>query len=435
MMKSIARVAVGLFLTLASVASVAQATAAISNSPKGLPSPVSDISTTMLNTSSIHLAWSSTGTVITASTIKITSTTPGALRKNESVTLGTPATFYTVTGLTPGASYSFKIASFNSLGKVVEVSSTPTKLVSLPTAPHGLKATPGDGYVVLTWLTPEYTGATKINSYQIQVRALGTSDFSPLSTIKSTSDYNVKVVTSLTNGNTYQFRVFATNVVGQSESSQTVDATPATVPDAPVAFIATPGVEKVTLSWVVPPKITGTKLLGYTLSYRTSTTSTYIVLPEIAADTLTTTVTGLEIGTSYRFVLVANNSAGKSESVIANASPYGQRPPEIELPPAVPTVPSAITSYNVPLITGGFGLWISAPLSDGGSPITGYTVEYKRTQATEWTLLSSGSLNLIYNLTGLAFGDEIQFRVIAINAVGSSTPTLTNPATYVNLGW
>ena len=434
-MKPIASVAVGLFLTLASVASISQATAATPNILKGLPSPVSDITTTMLNNSSIHLAWLSTGTAVTGSTIKITSTTPSASRKNESVTLGTDATFYTVTGLTPGATYSFRIASFNSSGKVVEVISAPTKLVTLPTAPHGLEATPGDGHVVLTWLTPEDTGATRIKSYQIQVRTLGTSDFSPLSTIKSTSDYNAKVVTSLINGNTYQFRIFATNVVGQSVASKIVDATPATVPDAPEAFIATPGVGKVILSWVAPTRITGTKLSSYTIRYRTATTRTYTALPNVSANSLTTTVTGLEIATSYRFVITANNSAGESESAIANASPYAQRPPVIELPPAVPTVPFPISSYNVPLISGGLGLWISAPLSDGGSAIIGYTVEYKRTQATEWTLLSSVSLNLIYNLTGLAFGEEIQFRVTAINAVGSSAPTLTNPATYVNLGW
>jgi titin len=71
------------------------------------------------------------------------------------------------------------------------------------------------------------------------------------------------------------------------------------------------------------------------------------------------------------------------------------------------------------------------PTSDGGSPITGYLVEHRRTGSPHWVraTLTLVSLNEL-SLSGLEPGWRYQFRVIAENYLGKSEPSeLSDPLT------
>src|SRR5207247_654334 len=114
-----------------------------------------------------------------------------------------------------------------------EVNATP---VATPT---GLSATPGNGSVSLSW-SPS-AGATGYRVYR--GTSPGGEGASPVGT-PSGASFND---TGLTNGNTYYYKVDATNPTGASPKSSEVNATLA--PPAPTGLSATAGNGSVSLSW------------------------------------------------------------------------------------------------------------------------------------------------------------------------------------------
>ena len=76
---------------------------------------------------------------------------------------------------------------------------------------------------------------------------------------------------------------------------------------------------------------------------------------------------------------------------------------------------------DIHLITGLHqGLWIYwwAPASDGGSPITGYEVQYRASGTTAWTDAGHSGLAQPAVISGLRFNTAYEARVRAINANG-----------------
>lgn len=60
------------------------------------------------------------------------------------------------------------------------------------------------------------------------------------------------------------------------------------------------------------------------------------------------------------------------------------------------------------------------PNTDGGSPITGYTIETKQTGSTRWTSENKGAVtDTAYKLTGLREGRFYDIRVCAVNEAGA----------------
>ena len=99
---------------------------------------------------------------------------------------------------------------------------------------------------------------------------------------------------------------------------------------------------------------------------------------------------------------------------------------------ASPDKPSAPQNLKVVEVFKDFitVVW-SAPLTDGGSPITGYTVE--KADATRRNFVNAGSTDaatLKFKVGKLSEGKEYLIRVFAENAIGQSDPvTLSDPVT------
>ena len=60
----------------------------------------------------------------------------------------------------------------------------------------------------------------------------------------------------------------------------------------------------------------------------------------------------------------------------------------------------------------------SPPESDGGSKITGYTLEVKQDFSSRWNKIATSVIETSYNVTLLTTGSEYQFRVAAENRAG-----------------
>jgi fibronectin type 3 domain-containing protein len=157
---------------------------------------------------------------------------------------GTPvqATSYTLTGLTNGTTYYFKVAAVNDAEhqgqESAEASATPVSAsasasatvsasqaaaAGAPGAPTGLTATAGNAEVSLSWTAPASDGGSPLASYNVYQ---GTSSGFSATAVTSTTGTSA-TVTGLTNGTTYYFVVTAVGADGKmSGASGEVSAEP-----------------------------------------------------------------------------------------------------------------------------------------------------------------------------------------------------------------
>ena len=137
---------------------------------------------------------------------------------------------HTVTGLSNGTSYTFKVRAVNSAGNSSdsdEVTATP---VAVPPKPV-LLATPRDSSAVFSAWVSSVNGSA-ISGWQYQQKA-GGSDYGAWVDIADTGPSMAHTVTGLSNGTAYTFRVRAVNGIGNSPESDEVTVTPG-VPVKPV---------------------------------------------------------------------------------------------------------------------------------------------------------------------------------------------------------
>ncbi|HWD07672.1 MAG TPA: fibronectin type III domain-containing protein, partial [Actinomycetota bacterium] len=117
-------------------------------------------------------------------------------------------------------------------------------------------------------------------------------------------------------------------------------------------------------------------------------------------------VNGLTNGTSYTFTVTANNGIGASApSARSNAVS----------PAAPPGAPSAVVAVAG---SGSASVSWSPPASNGGSPVTGYTITPAIGEVAQPPTSAGGSATSA-TITGLTNGTAYQFSVTAHNAQGS----------------
>jgi titin len=191
---------------------------------------------------SVSLSWtaptSNGGTAITDYTVQYSfdGTTFTTFSRSAST-----ATSATVTGLTRGTAYTFKVAAVNSLGAgTYSTASSPiTPPVTVPGQVTNVSGTAGDTQVSLSWTAPDNGGAS-ITDYVVQYSTNGGTNWTTFA--DGTSGDATAVVTSLTNGTAYTFRVAAVNSAGTgSYSAASSGVTPrgivsATISSSPSNF-------------------------------------------------------------------------------------------------------------------------------------------------------------------------------------------------------
>ena len=316
------------------------------------------------------------------------------------------ATSCTVTGLTNGTTYYFKVTAVYKVGEGpgAEVEAVPA---TVPGAPTGLAAVPGNGQVTLSWAAPASDGGSPVTGYHVYQGASPGGETGPVSCSPVTA--TSCTVTGLTNGTTYYFKVTAVNRVGEGPGAE-VRAVPVTVPGGPTGLAAVPGNGQVTLSWAAPASDGGSPVTGYDLY--AGTTPDFTGKPPLGKMAGTAvTVTGLANGTIYYFMVTAVNRVGEGPGAEVRAVPV--------------TVPGAPTGLAAVPGNGQVTLSWAAPASDGGSPVTGYII-YKGTSPggeTGTPVNGSPVTATSHTVTGLTNGTTYYFKVVAINAAGLSPPS------------
>lgn len=180
----------------------------------------------------------------------------------------------------------------------------------VPNEPTGVTATPGDQQITLEW-SPGRSNGLAITGYKIEKNS-GSWSTTHSNTASAAGS---KVITGLTNGTAYTFRVKAINKLGESEvtSATSVSAIPRGVPFAPGTLSLAAGSPPTTvigLSWSAPSNNNGNAVSGYSIQKSTDGSSWSSVTADTGNTNTTYTVTGLSDDTQYYFKVAAVNVAG-----------------------------------------------------------------------------------------------------------------------------
>jgi hypothetical protein len=181
---------------------------------------------------------------------------------------------------------------------------------------------------------------------------------------------------------------------------------PAPAPGTPTSVAAIAGQASASVSWTAPSS--GGAPSSYTVTpYIGSAAQTPVTVTGSPPAT-GKTVTGLTAGTAYTFTVKAVNLSGSSPE----SAPSNSVTPTGSVAPSAPTGVSAEADSRSALVS-----W-TAPSSDGGSTITGYTVT-PFVGTTAQTPTTVGGSTTKTRITGLTNGTAYTFRVAATNSAGT----------------
>ena len=325
----------------------------------------------------------------------------------------------TVTGLTNGQSYDFRVSAINSVGSSLPSETISVTPATLSTPPLNPVAISGDTQVSLSWDIPADDGGEDIIDYIIQVSLDNTNWTVYTDGVDSAT---TATVTSLTNGQTYYLRILAENDVGVSVPSDVLNAIPATVPSNPTNLSATAGNTEVSLSWTAPLSTGGSPITDYLVEFSADAGDTWNTFADGTSTATAATVDNLTNGQSYTFRVSTTNSVGtgiSSDSVTSIPATVSTKPLQLSATAGDTTI----------------SLSWSVPLDDGGSPIIDYVIEY-RLPGDTWITFDDGvSTATTVTVTDLINGSLYQFRVYAVNDIGvsnSSNVATARPSTISN---
>jgi len=288
----------------------------------------------------------------------------------------------------------------------------PLVIVAAPEAPSGLVAADEGAKVTLAW-TDNSLNETE---FDIQ-RAADPSFTTELATFKVGAGVTTYADDTVQNGQTYYYRVFASNVAGDttvydqtpdsigfpnkradSAFSNTVVPGVPVAPSSPVMQSAVAGNAQATVDFGAPVFDGGSPITSYTVTSAPGGITAVGTASPI-------TVTGLTNGQAYTFTVTATNAIGTSPP---------SAPSNAVTPATVPDAPTAVTGMagnKQATVT------FTAPAFDGGSPILSYTA----TSSPDGKTATGASTTLTVN--GLTNGQVYTFTVTATNAVGTGPPS------------
>ena len=320
-----------------------------------------------------------------------------------------------LTGLRNGTTYEVQVRAGNSAGDgpwSARATGTPMVPVTAPSAPAPPMLRPGNGQMGVIWSPPSSNGGAAIDDYDLRYRPASGAWTEIRDDVKRT--VTSLLLTSLTNGTTYDVQVRAGNSVGDGPWSESATGTPmasASVPSAPSAPRLTEGDGQMEVRWTPPTDDGGAAIDDYDVQYRPVGGSIWRELPDDVNSTATTDIIrNLTNGTTHEVQVRAENSVGESDW---SESERGT-------PRAAAMAPDA----PVPTLTprdGQLEVRWSAP-EDNGARIFDYDVRYRAVGSGAWaerpdTANSTATTDIIRNLTN---GTTYEVQVRAENSVGES---------------
>jgi titin len=315
------------------------------------------------------------------------------------------ATSATITGLTAGNAYEFRVSAKNLIGNSLPSFSSPV-IETLATAPSISSVTGASEKVTVAWNAPTHLGSGTLTDYEVTAYdAAG----NVAGSCNPASGQRTCEITGLDNGASYTFKVAAITSVGSSaESSASSVVVPAGVPSAPANVVAVTSGSNMTVTFEAPADNGGSAITSYLV-----TSSPAGATCTVGVNATTYTCTGLTAGTNYTYTVKAVNSKGESSASLASTSTTAVAAPSAPL-----NVSAVITAGSTTLSA---TVSFDPPANENGSPVTSYTVTASPGGAT-CTVTAPTTYCDIPVLPDSLY----TFTATATNAVGTSSASTTS---------
>ncbi|WP_051324296.1 DUF4082 domain-containing protein [Candidatus Solirubrobacter pratensis] len=190
---------------------------------------------------------------------------------------------------------------------------------------------------------------------------------------------------------------------------------PAPTPGQVTGVSATAGQGSAHVGWTAPSS--GGPVTSYTITPYIGSTAQDATTINGTPPATSVTIPGLTSGTPYTFVVRASNPSGSGPASAASSA----------VTPTAAVAPGAPTGVTASADTKSATVSWTAPANDGGSPITGYTVT-PYAGATAGTPVQAGASATSARITGLANGTSYTFKVTASNAAGAGAESAASAA-------
>ena len=384
------------------------------------PAPPTGVAITTEGNGELTVGWTAPtengGSDITGYKVQWKSGTQSFGTARSTLTADGAATSYTIPSLTNGTEYTVRVLAVNSVGDS-DASNTDTGTPSTtPSAPTNVLAS-GNAELTVTWDAPD-DGGSAITGYTVQWKS-GTQSYN--TTRQATVTTTTHTIPSLTNDTTYTLRVKATNTNGDSDWTE-ITGTPVSGPGVASVTVdqasITQTLADVTVTMANPQNEVQVVFLRYRVAGDAWPSLANLILSD-SGTAITFTLTGLTGNTDY-------DVAASLDSTFASGVKTASFTTS-------PTKPGQTTGVSIGIGNGELPMVWTPPLSDGGSAITGYKVQWKSGSQSfgdpsrEHT--TTGASVTAYIITGLTNGTEYTARVIAVNAVGDGPPSDEKTAT------
>ena len=293
-----------LIAVLLSVQSLASVHAAAPSVPTGITVVNASIAGAAMDAAQAQVSWSE---VIGALGYTITYSALNQAAKSKTVVPGT-TTSTVIDSLLGGVEYTFVVASKNLDG---ESAATGVKFIarSIPSAPMNGTFVAASGQVTLSWTAPSNLGGFILGNYTIT--AIGFAGTTALGTETS------KVIPGLTAGAKYDFKIRASNEVGNSEIYNFSTATVPDRPKTPTTLTASVAGSTITARWQPPTDNGGSAITSYSAYLYDAAGLEIPAYKKVNITGTTVDFTGVGAGT-YTIKVAALNIVGESDKTAAS---------------------------------------------------------------------------------------------------------------------
>ncbi len=325
----------------------------------------------------------------------------------------TSALTATVSSPPKGTTYTYRVFA-NTPAGLSDVSNlvTVTVAASKPNSPSPRSINfASDGSILLAWYAPGDTGGSPVTGYRVEMSTNGTTFADLTTTAGNVLSANAPRPNP---GVVVSFRIYAITALGESNASSVVRLqTPFLKPTAPLNFTAVDNGSSVTVAWAAPENLGGATSASYRVQFSRdagATWSTSTVTNNLSANTIRPSK-----GTTWQYRVVANTGFGLGDfsNVVS-----------ITVAASAPSVPN--WSRVAFAADGSIDLRFNTPSDNGGSPITGYTVQ-KSVDQVNWTTVATPAFGTnTLNIPRENPGVRLFVRVTATNALGVSAPSVTS---------